>query len=115
MLGDSNEYFSFKAILSDLPLENTSSSLEEDTLGIELEDIESMPKLSSNSLFLEIALVEDDRASFITWSEDLSLNPYLLTLKPSQQLQCQNIFENIQKLWAFQFRHTCLKNLVQMK
>jgi hypothetical protein len=42
--------------------------------------------------------VEDDRASFITWSEDLSLNPYLLTLKPSQQLQCQNIFENIQKL-----------------
>ncbi len=51
LFGFSKEYFSFRAILSALPLDATKSFLEEETLGIEFPERESNPKVISNSFF----------------------------------------------------------------
>ena len=65
--------------------------------GIELELIESLPKLSSKSVLEEIALEEEESASFNICSFDLSLNLDLSDCLLNQKFLDQNIFENIQQ------------------
>ena len=83
--------------MSAFTLDAIKSFLEEETLGIYLPELESNQKLISNYFFLEIAIVEEERASLTTCSLDLSFNPNLLSSKLSHQFQCQNIFANILK------------------
>ena len=51
LFGFSKEYFSFNAILSAFPLEAIKSFLEDETLGIEFPERESIPKEISSSFF----------------------------------------------------------------